>query len=48
MAKTRREEELENKIKELEKEIVSLRSTAPKRSKITEMSAEVLDSNPYR
>ena len=41
-------EELEKKIKELENEIVILKSAAPKREKIAEMSTKVVDSNPYR
>ena len=45
MAKT---EELELRIKQLESEVTALRSSLPKRSKISEMSAEVVDSNPYR
>lgn len=48
MAKTEREAELEQRIKDLECEIASLKSNAPRRRKIVEMSAEVVDSNPYR
>lgn len=48
MAKSQREEELELRIAELEDEVALLRKTAPRRSKIPEMSAEVVDSNPYR
>lgn len=48
MAKTEREKELEQRIKDLEEEVASLRNAAPRRSKIAEMSAEVVDSNPYR
>lgn len=48
MAKTEREEELERRIRDLESEVASLKSEAPKRSRISEMSAEVVDSNPYR
>ena len=47
-AKSEREEELEQRIKELENEICSLRGDVRKRAKIAEMSAEVVDSNPYR
>ena len=47
-AKSKREEELEQRIKELESEICSLRGDVRKRAKIAEMSAEVVDSNPYR
>lgn len=48
MSKTAREEELERRIEDLEREIASLRNGVPRRSKIAEMSAEVVDSNPYR
>ncbi len=47
-AKTEREQELERRIKDLEGEIAHLRNVAPRRSKIAQMSAEVVDSNPYR
>ena len=46
--KTEREHELERRIKDLEEEVASLKNVAPKRSKIAQMSAEVVDSNPYR
>ena len=48
MAKSDRERELERRIEELEGEVASLRNGAPMRSKIAKMSAEVVDSNPYR
>lgn len=48
MAKTEREEELERRIADLESEVTSLKRSVPRRNKITEMSAEVVDSNPYR
>ena len=48
MAKTEREEELEQRIKDLESEIASLKFSGPRRKKVAEMSAEVVDSNPYR
>ena len=48
MAKPTREEELERRIKELEDEVATLKSQAPRRTKIAQMSAEVVDSNPYR
>lgn len=48
MAKTEREEELERRITDLESEIASLKRSLPRRNKIAEMSAEVVDSNPYR
>ena len=45
---TERELELERRIKDLESEVSKLRSEAPRRTKIAQMSAEVVDSNPYR
>jgi hypothetical protein len=48
MAKTGREEELERRIKDLESEVASLKGGVPRRNRIAEMSAEVVDSNPYR
>lgn len=48
MAQLQSEEELLRRIKELEYEVVSLKSAGPRRSRIKEMSAEVVDSNPYR
>jgi len=48
MAKTEREEELERRIAELESEVDALRKAGPKRDRIKTMSAEVVDSNPYR
>lgn len=42
-------EDLKLKIKQLELELEAARQTnGPGRSKISEMSSEVVDSNPYR
>ena len=41
-------EELHSRIVQLEKELNALKNGGPVREKITEMTAEVVDSNPYR
>ena len=48
MAQSQREKDLLHRIKELECEVEALKSIGPKRCTIQEMSAEVVDSNPYR
>ena len=48
MAELQREEDLLRRIKALEDEVVALKNAGPRRNKIKEMSAEVVDSNPYR
>ena len=40
--------ELKERIKELESEIMSLKKEYKRREIIKQMSAEVVDSNPYR
>lgn len=41
-------EDLQSRIKELEDKLKTLEKNAPYREKIANMSAEVVDSNPYR
>lgn len=48
MEKSKREEELEGRIKKLETELSVLKSEGPRRTKVKQMSSEVADSNPYR
>ena len=40
--------DLQKRVKELEDELEKTRQTGVFRSKISEMSSEVVDSNPYR
>lgn len=39
---------LKRRVSELEQELTSVRGSLPVRTKIEQMSAEVVDSNPYR
>jgi phage shock protein A len=39
---------LKRRVSELEQELISVRDNQPARTKIEQMSAEVVDSNPYR
>lgn len=39
---------LKRRVSELERELSSVRDNQPARTKIEQMSAEVVDSNPYR
>ena len=39
---------LRRRVAELEEELSSVKSNHPARTKIQQMSAEVVDSNPYR
>ena len=39
---------LKRRVSELEQELSSMRANQPARTKIEQMSAEVVDSNPYR
>lgn len=39
---------LKRRVSELEQELSSVRASQPARTKIEQMSAEVVDSNPYR
>lgn len=41
-------EDLQLRIKELEEKLKAIEKNAPYREKIVNMSAEVVDSNPYR
>ena len=43
-----RVKELENELKRLKSNNAAVKPAAEKRSKIAEMSSEVVDSNPYR
>jgi len=39
---------LKDRVAELEQELTSVRRNGPRRERIQQMSAEVVDSNPYR
>ena len=39
---------LKDRVAELERELTSVRRNGPRRERIQQMSAEVVDSNPYR
>ena len=39
---------LKDRVAELERELTTVRRDGPRREKIQRMSAEVVDSNPYR
>ncbi len=39
---------LKRRVSELEQELIAVRDSQPARTKIEQMSAEVVDSNPYR
>ena len=39
---------LKRRVSELERELSAVRGNQPTRTKIEQMSAEVVDSNPYR
>lgn len=41
-------EELQKKVKQLEEELEKSRQSGAVRTKISQMSSEVVDSNPYR